>query len=839
MTREPSQAIEREQRAHRADRSDEGGFSSQINELWRDLPKHSASAKGQDLPGLSLGDKSRDLPGLAFADKGDGLSALPFSAKGQERSFGKQELDFSVFPSIYGVERSFNGQTRGDHGRDFSNFSMNSRDVIGPVSMSDRGWPSEFLPQSERNQKDRLDISTRLAKHGDSIYDGIVDHSLSRREQEFLVKRQAKISEKYQDAMESGGGLDSREKRVLARMLDGEGRILRFLKRNGDERPGQPGEPEYDRLDISTRLARQEHRINDGIKDGSLTKEEQDLLQKKEAEIFANYLKAVNSGGRLNGRERRDLADQLDQQSKLIHQLKNGEIEPPAPLPPRPEPIPPRPEPTPEPKPEPTPEPKPEPTPEPKPEPKPEPTPEPKPEPTPEPKPEPTPEPKPEPIPEPTPEPKPESIEASRAEFRDAFDDTADSASVARMDNMMREFEERVSERVEAEVTAGHDRTQVQQEWDKKVAGTYKELTDMVNSDSPTAVYDKKTRTEMAENAMFLFMNPANENQGQHGTCWIEAEINLIGLGENPDKMANLLNQVATTGSFKDLQGTTHKIPTQLLQMTGEEANWSIENSGNGLRSPVGAIFDRTLSYAGSGRTDGGTNGGTPQEAEHCIKLVCGEAGRIVQIRDNYLTDSDIANLTSSTYKQDMLEDGGVILLGPGHMFSSRLVNENDQWQIIGDNQWGPANDQVIGNVSNLDSWNVSRTRQRYVSDDQINTYNSSVPTSNNAGSNTDRAAGTTDGVYTGGVTASPEVQGALECFDPNAGRRILPRGDRGGKVYDDTNNMIEGPWGGRNSENPCDLGVDVNRQANRQRYLDNLKRLEEYRRMRGTAETW
>ncbi len=740
---------------------------------------------------------------------------------------------FSVAPPLFGSDAS-NGYRAGnaqnfepmsaryDHAESVWKFGRNEhgRDVF------------DLLPGQGRGSEDRLDINARLAKHGDSIYDGIVDHSLSRREQEFLVKNEARIFKAYKEALESGGTLDEGEKRSLSRMLDGETRLVRFLKRNGEERPGLPGEPAYDRLDVSTRLARQEHRIHDGIRDGSLTKEEQDLLQKKEAQIFENYLKAMNSGSRLDWRERRELAEQLDKQSKLIRQLKHGEIDPPEPAPPTP----PKPEPTP-PKPEPTP-PKPEPTP-----PKPEPTP-PKPEPTP-PKPEPIePPPKPEPVP-PKPEPTPEGVEASRAAFRDAFDDTADSASVARMDNMMREFEERVSERVEAEVAAGHDRSKTKDEWDKKVQTTYKELTEMVNSTSPSAVYDKKTRTEMAENAMFLFMNPANENQGQHGTCWIEAEINLIGLGENPDKMANLLNQVTTTGKFKDLEGTTHTIPSKLLQMTGEEANWTIENSGNGLRSPVGAIFDRTLSYAGSGRTDGGTNGGTPQEADHCIRLACGEGARMVQVRDNYLTGSDIASLTSSTFKKDMLEDGGVILVGPGHMFSSRLVNENDKWQIIGDNQWGPSNDQVIGDVGNLDSWNVNQTRRRYVSDDRINSYNSSL---NSATGNQVLSAG--NGAFTSSgvqeTIASPEVHGTLsseepgnlECYAPGAGRRILPRGDRGSRIYDDTNNMIEGPWGGRTTDNPCNLGEDVDRQADRQRFLENIRRMEEHRRMRG-GQSW
>ncbi len=347
MSKEPSQAIEQDRRVHHQDRSDTAGFSSQINDLWSDTPRNFSHHGGSRLHGDA------------------GTAQGVYSDVQHTDIHGKERLVFSVAPPLFGSDAS-NGYRAGnaqnfepmsaryDHAESVWKFGRNEhgRDVF------------DLLPGQGRGSEDRLDINARLAKHGDSIYDGIVDHSLSRREQEFLVKNEARIFKAYKEALESGGTLDEGEKRSLSRMLDGETRLVRFLKRNGEERPGLPGEPAYDRLDVSTRLARQEHRIHDGIRDGSLTKEEQDLLQKKEAQIFENYLKAMNSGSRLDWRERRELAEQLDKQSKLIRQLKHGEIDPPEPAPPtppKPEPTPPKPEPTP-PKPEPTP-PKPEPTP--------------------------------------------------------------------------------------------------------------------------------------------------------------------------------------------------------------------------------------------------------------------------------------------------------------------------------------------------------------------------------------------------------------------------------------------------------------------------------------------
>lgn len=409
----------------------------------------------------------------------------------------------------------------------------------------------------------------------------------------------------------------------------------------------------------------------------------------------------------------------------------------------------------------------------------------------------------------PNPQPSDKTVEGARTKFRDTIDNYLSPERVQRMDKMMKEFEQRGAERVEALVASGKDRATVEKEWNDKITKTYAELTELVASDSPSAVYDKPTRAKLAENAMYLIMNPTKENQGQHGTCWIESEINLVGLTNHPEKMADLLQQVATTGSYTDLQGRKYNVPKSLLQFTGEEANWTISNADNGLRSPVGAIFDRTLSYMG-GRMDGGTNGGTPQEAETLIKKVCGEAARIVQIRDNYLTNSDIQRLTSGDLKKDMLEKGGVILIGPGHMFVAKLDKNQGQWQIVGDNQWGAKNDQLIGRVNDLRTWNVTPTRERFtpdhgslaVSGDSpigVKSYNSYQPGGYSYG-------------YGYGVSVS-----------------VFARGDKGTRIYDDTNTAILGPLANAD-QNPLPSNKRADRQFHKKHYEDSLRRMEEAR---------
>lgn len=320
----------------------------------------------------------------------------------------------------------------------------------------------------------------------------------------------------------------------------------------------------------------------------------------------------------------------------------------------------------------------------------------------------------------PGPSPTDGSVKDARDKLHQALEGTMSGDRLARFDKMCSEFEKHAAERIEQQVAAGKDRATVEKDWNEKIKQTYANLTDMVTAGGANAPFDKAARANLAENAMYLFMNPSRENQGGHGTCWIESVINVVGLNNHPEQMSRLLKEVATTGEYTDTKGKHYTIPRQLLQMTGEESRWSIENAGNGTRSPAGAIFDRVLSYM-DGRMDGGTNGGTPEAAQRLIEKATGErAMQIVNIRSNYLTDSDIARINSKENRQAMLEQGGVVLLGPGHMFAATLSKENGQWVIHGDNQWGDRNEQTIGVVSDLVAWNVQNTRQRYKPDDPV-----------------------------------------------------------------------------------------------------------------------
>jgi hypothetical protein len=418
-----------------------------------------------------------------------------------------------------------------------------------------------------------------------------------------------------------------------------------------------------------------------------------------------------------------------------------------------------------------------------------------------------------------TPTPTDGSVQQARERLHKSMEGHLHGDRLARFDKMCAEFEKHAAERIEQQVAAGKDRATVEKEWNDKLKNTYNSLNDMVTQNPAGAPFDQATRAKMAENAMFLFMNPSESNQGAHGTCWIESVINLVGLNNNPDDMARLLKEVTTTGSYKDNNGKQYNIPRQLLQFPGEEKDWTISNSANGTRSPVGAIFDRVLSFMG-GRMDGGTNGGTPSSAQNLIEKVTGErAMQIVNIRSNHLTDSDIARINSREYRQAMLEQGGVILLGPGHMFVATMAKEHGQWQIRGDNQWGDRNEQVIGTLTDLNAWNVTNTRQKYKPDDPDMTIANDTSL-NNRKSYTTYAS--TTRTYNSSYYSSGEA--------------VMPRGTRSdAEVYDDTNPLI--PVGGPRRRDEDDDGYKPQpngrrtiRQFDEDKYRETLERMDRVR---------
>lgn len=326
-----------------------------------------------------------------------------------------------------------------------------------------------------------------------------------------------------------------------------------------------------------------------------------------------------------------------------------------------------------------------------------------------------------------------ENVDEARDRLMEAMESHMDQPRRARMAAMMKQFETRAQTRIEDQVLAKQDREKVEAEWSKKVAGTYDHLYEMTKEHGSKAPYDMAMRTKLIENALLFSMEPTKNNQGGHGTCWIEGPINLIGWTNNPDKMARLVSQVSTTGTFTPVEGTnkskgspkTYAIAAGQLKLDGEARNWTIGNGMQSIaRSPIGQICDHTLSFIG-GRKDGGTNGGTWESftttgnrwyygSQELLRMATGDTAKLVRIGSNNLTGHDVSKLTGSGLKDEMLKKGGVVLVGPGHIFAAKMVHQNGKRVIVGDNQWGPDNDQKIGTVNDVASWSVRTGRERY-----------------------------------------------------------------------------------------------------------------------------
>jgi YD repeat-containing protein len=308
-----------------------------------------------------------------------------------------------------------------------------------------------------------------------------------------------------------------------------------------------------------------------------------------------------------------------------------------------------------------------------------------------------------------------DTVDDARDRLRETMEAHLDQSRRTRLDAFMKQFEKRAGDRVEAMVAAGIDKDKAQQEWEQKLARTYDHLAAMVRGEGAgSPVYDQVTRVKMVENAMYLFMEPSLMNQGNHGTCWIEAGNNSVGCVNHPDAMARMLREVSLNGTFQTTDGQTRTIPKRLLNFDREAQQWTVENAqqprGTYTRSAVGQVFDHVASWLSDGRMDGGTHGGSPQGCNRALKLITGDSVPVVNISSNQANRWDANRILSAQHRQALLEKGALIVVGPGHMFSQKLVKNNGEWQVVWDNQWGPGNDRVIGKVSDLRNWTVHPT---------------------------------------------------------------------------------------------------------------------------------
>jgi len=305
-----------------------------------------------------------------------------------------------------------------------------------------------------------------------------------------------------------------------------------------------------------------------------------------------------------------------------------------------------------------------------------------------------------------------ESVDEAKDVFRDAMSSLLEGPRKARMEVMMKEFEKRMSSRVEAAVASNQNQEKAQAEAEQVVAGTYDNLSQMLTNKVSNAFYNLSTRAKLVENFMFMAMDPGSMNQGGHGTCWAQAGIISGGLIPWSNHMARLVKEISLTGTYKalnhgegkDKNPKTFKFSSNLLKMGGEESRWTIDQHAykSGSRSPVGLIFDQVIPHFI--RSEGNSSSGGWYEGNGGIRnMMYMVTGKIVEQR-NISGTQDVSN-----DKKTLLEKGGFITYNPGHMRSRHLKKEGDHWVIVQDDQHGNGNDRVIYQINNLKAWDKRR----------------------------------------------------------------------------------------------------------------------------------
>jgi hypothetical protein len=113
----------------------------------------------------------------------------------------------------------------------------------------------------------------------------------------------------------------------------------------------------------------------------------------------------------------------------------------------------------------------------------------------------------------------------------------------------------------------------------------------------------------------------------------------------------------------------------------------------DGMRSPVGKIFDETCSIMGGRRQP---NGGNYGGLSGCRNIMYKVTGDIV---------ADSSHLVNRSERDSLLLNGAYITYAPGHMRCRQIKRDGDGWVIIQDGQHGERSDRVISRVRDIRQW--------------------------------------------------------------------------------------------------------------------------------------
>lgn len=357
-------------------------------------------------------------------------------------------------------------------------------------------------------------------------------------------------------------------------------------------------------------------------------------------------------------------------------------------------------------------------------------------------------------------------IDEARESLNEALRDKLDESQRVRFQAMMKQFEQRMADRLEARMAAGiTPPEQIRKEVEQAVRGTYDNLTKMVSQPddaSKPTFYDQKTRVRLAENFMLHAMDPMTSDQGPsgrgeeggHGTCWIQG-AHVWGMVQHPDAMADLLRQVSIDGQYTtknsgegDATQKTVSFSKEMLAIKPhtQEARWTVDRAMQkweeqpgfkreilGDRSPVGFIFDNVLPVIGGrqpGRIDGGNyetinaiRGHNPDGSYRTEKItgssqilymVTGDKpadyhtwNHPSHIKNHLLTRTggETNDASAENFRRTLLEKGSILTHSMNHTSSRQIIKVNGQWMHVQDDQHGEDSDYVIGTISDLNEY--------------------------------------------------------------------------------------------------------------------------------------
>jgi len=158
------------------------------------------------------------------------------------------------------------------------------------------------------------DLDARIAEQQKLIDKAVSSKSLTKDEAKIVKENLNRIKErKTQES--AGGKLSEMEKGNIQNMLDRNNRMITDKKNN-------PVRPFY-RPEIQHRFENQQKRIDNGIKSGSLTKQEASTLQENLNKAKAKYAD-LTKDGKFTPAEEEKMHKLLDKDSEIIERKKHN-----------------------------------------------------------------------------------------------------------------------------------------------------------------------------------------------------------------------------------------------------------------------------------------------------------------------------------------------------------------------------------------------------------------------------------------------------------------------------------------------------------------------------------